>query len=327
MFQYVYLFIFHLLSFYLAYYCFYEKKWISLRQIYRQFKPTMHCQFTLETAKLSCKSQTLNILENLSGIRLHAIHLPGGFYSIWGGNKNSGHWTEGRSAPVSPNKTFIISASLRSKIDSDELLRIFMAHFLLLPWVRAWSRVCHLQCLWRCAGNVNVWKRPIWTIFFTCGGKRHFLSFLETWSPLGEFYFSHLWNRLRVHAVVSFPLNSTVRRMKVTESADSPLPLDLRAAMTTGSDGHCRRAACWFLIQKRNGPLAPGKRWHADRARSRKWQENPVSLPRRELFILFYLAGGGGGQKLRLLFLMYLLYPHPPVKGEDIKDTSTSYNS
>lgn len=125
------------------------------------------------------------------------------------------------------------------------------------------------------------------------GGKGTFYLFLKHGALWVKFYFSHLWNRLRVHAVVSFPLNSTVRRMKVTESADSPLPLDLHAAMTTGSDGHCRRVACWFLIQKRNGPLALGKRWHADRARSRKWQENPVSLPRRELFILFGGERGG----------------------------------
>lgn len=34
-------------------------------------------------------------------------------------------------------KPFIISSSLRSKIYNDELFRIFMAHFSLLPWVTA----------------------------------------------------------------------------------------------------------------------------------------------------------------------------------------------
>lgn len=103
------------------------------------------------------------------------------------------------------------------------------------------------------------------------------------------------------------------------KSADSPLPLDLRAAMTTGSDGQCRKVACWFLIQKRNGLLAPGKHWRADRPRSQKWQENlEICIFTQERTFIYFLAGGGEEKKLRPFFFKY-----PLVKGGDIKDKST----
>lgn len=104
--------------------------------------------------------------------------------------------------------------------------------------------------------------------------KRIFYLFLKHLALWVNFYFSHLWNTLRVHVVVSFSLNSTMRRIKVEEWCWKPLPFDLSAAMTTGSDGeYSKVACCWFCMQKCNSLLAPGKGWHADRARSLKCWE------------------------------------------------------
>ena len=88
-------------------------------------------------SKTSIQMSILNILKSLlSGIILHGIHMPGDFYSIWAPKiacpeqKEEGFL----SALI---KSFLISASLRTKIYNDELLRIFMTHFSLLPWVTA----------------------------------------------------------------------------------------------------------------------------------------------------------------------------------------------
>lgn len=101
-------------------------------------------------------------------------------------------------------------------------------------------------------------------------GKKHFYLFLKHVALWVKFYFSHLWNRLRVQAVVSFPINS-MRSIKMEECAESPLPLDLCATMTTGSDGGCSEVG---RIQKHNSFLSPGKCWPSYRARSLKRQEN-----------------------------------------------------
>lgn len=56
---------------------------------------------------------------------------------------------------------------------------------------------------------------PDWKIFFTYGGKKYSLSFLETCSPLGQFLFFPLVKQIRVQVVSCFPLNSAVRKIKV----------------------------------------------------------------------------------------------------------------
>lgn len=58
-------------------------------------------------------------------------HASGFLFNLGKKNKNSMYGTEVLLSTLI--KPFIISASLRSKIYNDEHLRIFMAHFLLLP--------------------------------------------------------------------------------------------------------------------------------------------------------------------------------------------------